>query len=118
MKYPSYLVHYNQNHSAKNGQFISGDGDGDGISNDHKNQKKTTARKTTAKKTTSKKKTTKKKTTTWNAFDDPFSLQNMQKYTARAEIFANSYRKYGFSKALDITEDHAVIDNFLQSLMR
>ena len=31
----AYLIHYNKNHSAKNGQFISGDGDGDGIVNDH-----------------------------------------------------------------------------------
>ena len=30
MNYPSYLVHFNQNHSKKNGQFTSGDGDGDG----------------------------------------------------------------------------------------
>ena len=45
MSYPSYLVHFNQNHSAKNGQFISGDGDGDGIVNDHKNQKTTTTKK-------------------------------------------------------------------------
>lgn len=37
--YPSYLVHYNKNHSKANGQFVSGDGDGDGIVNDHKNQK-------------------------------------------------------------------------------
>ena len=29
------LCHYNKNHSSKNGQFISGDGDGDGIANDH-----------------------------------------------------------------------------------
>ena len=31
----AYLIHYNKNHSTKNGQFISGDGDGDGIINDH-----------------------------------------------------------------------------------
>ena len=30
-----YLIHYNKNHSSKNGQFTSGDGDGDGIANDH-----------------------------------------------------------------------------------
>ena len=35
----AYLIHYNKNHSKANGQFISGDGDGDGISNDHKNQR-------------------------------------------------------------------------------
>ena len=40
MNYPSYLIHYNKNHSKANGQFVSGDGDGDGISNDHKNQVK------------------------------------------------------------------------------
>lgn len=40
IKYPSYLVHFNKNHSDKNGQFISGDGDGDGQINDHKNKKK------------------------------------------------------------------------------
>lgn len=38
--YPDYLVHYNKNHSKKNGQFVSGDGDGDGVVNDHANQKK------------------------------------------------------------------------------
>lgn len=31
----NYLCHYNKNHSKTNGQFTSGDGDGDGISNDH-----------------------------------------------------------------------------------
>ena len=36
----NYLCHYNQNHSKKNGQFVSGDGDGDGITNDHANQNK------------------------------------------------------------------------------
>jgi hypothetical protein len=35
-----YLIHYNKNHSKANGQFVSGDGDGDGIANDHANQKK------------------------------------------------------------------------------
>lgn len=34
MIYPSYLIHYNKNHSKANGQFVSGDGDGDGIVND------------------------------------------------------------------------------------
>lgn len=36
MSYPSYLIHFNKNHSSKNGQFISGDGDGDGEINDGK----------------------------------------------------------------------------------
>lgn len=36
----SYLMHYNKNHSKANGQFTSGDGDGDGISDDHHNQSK------------------------------------------------------------------------------
>lgn len=36
----SYLIHYNKNHSKANGQFTSGDGDGDGIANDHANQRK------------------------------------------------------------------------------
>lgn len=40
MSYPDYLIHFNKNHSSKNGQFISGDGDGDGVVNDNKNQKK------------------------------------------------------------------------------
>ena len=31
----NYLCHYNKNHSKANGQFVSGDGDGDGIPNDH-----------------------------------------------------------------------------------
>lgn len=42
--YPNYLIHYNKNHSKANGQFVSGDGDGDGIVNDHgvkKDAKKT-----------------------------------------------------------------------------
>lgn len=30
------LRHFNKNHSRQNGQFISGDGDGDGSANDHK----------------------------------------------------------------------------------
>lgn len=32
------LVHFNQNHSPKTGQFTFGDGDADGIINDHLNQ--------------------------------------------------------------------------------
>lgn len=32
------LTHYNKNHSKTNGQFTSGDGDGDGIVDDHHNQ--------------------------------------------------------------------------------
>lgn len=39
MSYPNYLIHYNKNHSSKNGQFVSGDGDGDGITNDHAQRK-------------------------------------------------------------------------------
>ena len=38
--YPDYLVHFNKNHSPKNGQFTSGDGDGDGISDDHAHRSK------------------------------------------------------------------------------
>jgi hypothetical protein len=34
MEYPSYLIHFNRNHSPKNGQFTSGDGDGDGASDE------------------------------------------------------------------------------------
>lgn len=36
----SYLVHFNKNHSKANGQFISGDGDSDGIVNDHAHRSK------------------------------------------------------------------------------
>lgn len=32
-----YLIHFNKNHSKKNGQFDTGDGDGDGIRDDHHN---------------------------------------------------------------------------------
>lgn len=35
MSYPSYLIHYNKLHSKKNGQFISGDGDSDGVADEH-----------------------------------------------------------------------------------
>ena len=35
----AYLIHYNKNHSPKNGQFVSGDGDGDGIVNDQHHKK-------------------------------------------------------------------------------
>lgn len=40
MYHTTYLIHYNKNHSKANGQFTSGDGDGDGIVNDHANQRK------------------------------------------------------------------------------
>ena len=36
----SYLIHFNKNHSGKDGRFTRGDGDGDGIANDHANKKK------------------------------------------------------------------------------
>ena len=35
MAYPNYLIHFNKLHSRKNGQFISGDGDGDGTADEH-----------------------------------------------------------------------------------
>ena len=38
----AYLIHYNKNHSKANGQFVSGDGDGDGVVNDHANRSKKT----------------------------------------------------------------------------
>ena len=37
-----YLIHFNRNHNPKNGRFDFGDGDGDGIRNDHANHKKET----------------------------------------------------------------------------
>lgn len=40
----AYLIHFNRNHSPKNGQFTSGDGDGDGINNDHAHMSKTVKR--------------------------------------------------------------------------
>lgn len=40
MFYPNYLIHFNKNHSSSSGQFISGDGDGDGVVDDHHNYKK------------------------------------------------------------------------------
>lgn len=39
MGYPDYLIHYNRNHDKKSGRFTYGDGDGDGIRDDHSNQK-------------------------------------------------------------------------------
>lgn len=33
----NYLMHFNGNHSSKNGQFVSGDGDKDGVVDDHHN---------------------------------------------------------------------------------
>lgn len=44
--YPSYLIHFNRQHDPKTGKFTYGDGDGDGVSNDHKNQKTTLNRST------------------------------------------------------------------------
>lgn len=40
MSYPTYLIHFNKNHSSKNGRFVSGDGDGDGVLDDHHNYSK------------------------------------------------------------------------------
>ena len=40
--YPTYLIHFNKNHSNYNGQFTSGDGDGDGIRDDHHHYKQNT----------------------------------------------------------------------------
>lgn len=36
----SYLIHFNKNHSSKDGRFVSGDGDGDGQLNDNANRGK------------------------------------------------------------------------------
>ena len=33
--HPNYLIHFNKLHSKANGQFISGDGDGDGTADEH-----------------------------------------------------------------------------------
>ena len=35
-----YLIHFNSNHSPRNGQFIRGDGDNDGIVDDHGHRRK------------------------------------------------------------------------------
>ena len=35
MSYPDYLIHFNKLHSKSNGQFIRGDGDGDGTTDEH-----------------------------------------------------------------------------------
>ena len=40
MFYPNYLIHFNRQHDPKTGKFIFGDGDGDGIANDHAHKKK------------------------------------------------------------------------------
>ena len=37
-------MHFNKNHSKANGQFISGDGDGDGIADDHAHRGKSKGR--------------------------------------------------------------------------
>lgn len=33
--YPDYLIHFNKLHSKSNGQFVRGDGDGDGTADEH-----------------------------------------------------------------------------------
>ena len=38
--YSEYLMHFNKNHDKKSGKFTYGDGDGDGIRDDHSNQSK------------------------------------------------------------------------------
>lgn len=43
--HPDYLVHFNKNHSKKNGQFISGDGDSDGVADEHHRYSKNGIRK-------------------------------------------------------------------------
>lgn len=40
MDYSDYLMHFNKNHDKKSGRFSFGDGDGDGIRDDHSNQSK------------------------------------------------------------------------------
>lgn len=35
-----YLIHFNKNHNPKTGRFDYGDGDGDGVNNDHANGNK------------------------------------------------------------------------------
>ena len=44
VQYGNFLIHYNKNHAPKGskqgGQFVSGDGDGDGIVDDHHNYSK------------------------------------------------------------------------------
>lgn len=40
IRYDDYLMHFNKNHSKANGQFVSGDGDGDGVADDHAHRSK------------------------------------------------------------------------------
>lgn len=40
MDYSEYLMHFNKNHDKKSGRFSFGDGDGDGVRDDHSNQSK------------------------------------------------------------------------------
>lgn len=42
--YPNYLIHFNKLHSKANGQFVSGDGDGDGTADEHHRYTKSTKR--------------------------------------------------------------------------
>ena len=110
----AYLIHYNKNHD-KLGRFASGDGNGDGVVV-RKSKKTKSVKSTTRKPKKSKKQLEKEK---YNAqFDDPLSLQNIQKYTKRAEIFCDEYRKNGFDKAVNKVQNYATIDNFLQSWAR
>lgn len=39
--YSEYLMHFNRNHDKKSGRFTYGDGDGDGVRDDHSNKKQT-----------------------------------------------------------------------------
>ena len=41
MDYPTYLAHFNRNHDSRNGQFTYGDGDADGITDDHHHKSNT-----------------------------------------------------------------------------
>ena len=40
MDYSEYLMHFNKNHDKKSGRFSFGDGDGDGVRDDHSKQSK------------------------------------------------------------------------------
>lgn len=51
MDYSEYLMHFNKNHDKKSGRFSFGDGDGDGIRDDHSNQSKKQSKSDGSKKT-------------------------------------------------------------------
>lgn len=106
-----YLIHYNKNHSKANGQFVSGDGDGDGQVNDRASQKKQPSGATKPK---GKSKSSKKYT--------GITVEDINRAVNTASFYTSTHnfvrKHFGKNAAWATTSAMLEVDNFIDRISR